>query len=164
MTVSSPPAGTPARATSDEITVGEVMHPGVLVCGPESPLRHAARVMATHGVHAVVVLGDDEAGGLWGIVSDTDLVTAIARRELDLHTAGGMARTPLVTVSREQSLAQATELMSEHGVTHLVVVGARNRPIGIVSTLDIARAVAAGLVVKRRAGASGAGPRGGGDR
>jgi CBS domain-containing protein len=147
--------------TSDELTVAEVMHPGVLVCGPESPLRYAAGVMATHGVHAVVVLGDDEEGGLWGVVSDVDLVAAIARRELDLHTAGGMARTPLVTVSREQSLAQAAELMSAHGVTHLIVVGSRHRPIGILSTLDIARAAAAGVVVERRTGASRIGPRGG---
>src|SRR5688572_13956725 len=70
MTAASPQVEKPAAVTFDEVTVAEAMHPGVLVCGPESPLRYAARVMATHGVHAVVVLGDEEEGGLWGIVSD----------------------------------------------------------------------------------------------
>jgi CBS domain-containing protein len=57
-----------------------------------------------------------------------------------------MARTPLVTVSRGDSVAHAAELMRENGVTHLLVVGPAERPIGIVSTLDLARAAAAGLV------------------
>ena len=129
---------------ADEATVGEVMHPGVIFCPPESPVRHAARLMATYNVHAVVVLGDDEEGGLWGIVSDSDLVSVIARRELDEHTAGGMSRTPLVTVCRSDSVAHAAELMREHGVTHLLVV-VRHRPVGVVSTLDLARAAAEGL-------------------
>jgi CBS domain-containing protein len=131
--------------TSDELRVGDVMHPGVIFCAPESPLRHAARLMARHRVHAIVVLGDDEEGGLWGVVSDADLVQAIARRELGALTAGGMARTPLVTVSREETVAGAALLMAEHGVTHLLVVDQGERPIGVVSTLDLARAAAAGL-------------------
>jgi CBS domain-containing protein len=132
--------------SSDQVMVEQVMHPGIYFCAPESPLRYAAMMMATYGVHAIVVLGDDEEGGLWGIVSDADLIAAIAKRELQAHTAGGMARTPLVTVSRADSVAHAAELMREHGVTHLLVTSPAERPIGIVSTLDLARAAAAGLV------------------
>jgi CBS domain-containing protein len=133
-----------AGVLSDEATVGEVMHPGLIFCAPESPARQAARLMARYNVHAVVVLGDDEEGGLWGIVSDSGLVSFIARRELDEHTAGGMARTPLVTVCRSDSIARAAELMCEHRVTHLLVLVGR-RPVGVVSTLDLARAAAEGL-------------------
>jgi CBS domain-containing protein len=50
----------------DEIRVDEVMHPGIIFSPPELPLRHAAGLMARHQVHAVVVMGDDEEGGLWG--------------------------------------------------------------------------------------------------
>ena len=121
------------------------MHEGVLFCPPEAPLRYAAEMMARHRVHAIVVLGDDEEGGLWGIVSDSDVVAAIARGELDQHTAGGAARTPLVTISRSDSVEHAAEAMREHAVTHLVVV-ADERPVGVVSTLDLAAAVAAGMV------------------
>ncbi|HEU6443827.1 MAG TPA: CBS domain-containing protein [Gaiellaceae bacterium] len=131
--------------SSKELRVGDVMHPGVIFCAPESPLRHAARLMARHRVHAIVVLGDDEEGGLWGVVSDADLVQAIARQSLGDTTAGGMARTPLVTILREETVAKAAALMSEHSVTHLLVVDQGDRPIGVVSTLDLARAAAAGL-------------------
>jgi CBS domain-containing protein len=136
-------------APCDEVTVAEVMHPGVIFCSPEVPLRHVARLMANHRVHAVVVLGDDEEGGLWGAVSDADVVEAIARGELDEHEAGGMARTPVVTISRSDSIARAAELMREQAVTHLLVIG-RGRPIGVVSTLDLARAIADGAADKPR--------------
>jgi CBS domain-containing protein len=129
-------------AAPDEVTVGHVMHPGVIVAAPESPLRYVARLMAQHRVHAIVVIGDDEEGGVWGIVSDTDLVSAILRGEVDEHTAGAMARTQVVTVSRGDSIEQAARLMSAHALTHLLVV-AGTKPVGVISTLDLARAAAA---------------------
>ncbi len=126
-----------------EVTVREVMHPGIIVCGPESPLRYAARLMVRHGIHAIVVLGDDEEGGPWGVLSDADVLGAFGRRELD-GSAGAIARTPMVTVSPSESVLRAAELMRQHRVTHLVVTS-RGRPVGVLSTLDLARAAAAGI-------------------
>jgi CBS domain-containing protein len=133
-----------AQVAADEICVGEVMHPGVLHCPPEAPLRYAAEMMARHRVHALVVVGDDEEGGVWGLVSDTDILGAIARGTVDGHTAGGMAQTPVVTTSRSESVSRAAELMREHSVTHLLVTG-RGVPVGVISTLDLIRAVASGM-------------------
>ncbi|RPI11627.1 MAG: CBS domain-containing protein [Actinobacteria bacterium] len=56
----------------------------------------------------------------------------------------------VVTISREDTLARAAELMSEHGVTHLLVVSRKAHPIGVVSTLDLARATASGLTDRAR--------------
>jgi CBS domain-containing protein len=136
--------------TSDELRVGDVMHPGVIFCAPESPLRYAAGLMARHRVHAIVVLGDDEEGGVWGVVSDADLVRVLARGDLSGLTAGGTARTPLVTISRGETVTEAAVLMSEHGVTHLLVVERGDRPIGVLSTLDLARAAAVRLTDSAR--------------
>ena len=61
----------------DAITVDEAMHPGVLTCAPETPLRDVASAMARYRIHAVVVYSepseDDEATFVWGVVSDSDL-------------------------------------------------------------------------------------------
>lgn len=142
------PTSSLAGAPWEEVTVGEVMHPGVIVCSPECPARHAAWLMATHRIHAVVVLGDDEEGGLWGVVSDDDVLAATATGELDALTAGAVARTPVATVARCDSLAHARDLMDEHGISHLLVT-VRERPVGIVSTLDLMRAAAAGVGATR---------------
>lgn len=141
-----------SRATTTEswlgeITVGQAMHPGVLTCPPDTPLREVARMMARYRIHAVVVFNDDgedgEIPGVWGVVSDADLVATAAIGDVDGRTAGGAARTPVVTVRREESLMRAAELMREHRVTHLVVVSSSmDQPLGILSTLDLARSVA----------------------
>ena len=133
-----------AGAPWDEVTVGEVMHPGVIVCSPEAPVRHAAWLMSTHRIHAVVALADDEAGGFWGVLSDADVLAAAATDELDELTVGAVARSPIVTVSCSDSLAHARELLREHGITHLLATR-RGRPAGVLSTLDLVSAAAAGV-------------------
>lgn len=46
-------------------------------------------------------------------------------------------------MSADEPLQNAAQLMSEHGVSHLVVVeGAGGYPLGVLSTLDIAAAYA----------------------
>jgi CBS domain-containing protein len=130
-------------------TVGDAMSRGVISCPPETPLRVVARMMATFGVHAIFVFehtdDDDEASQLWAVVSDLDLVAA-TRLDLDSLTAGATAITPLVTVAADSSLAEAGGLMAQYGIAHLAVTDpSSGRPIGVVSTLDITRAIAAGL-------------------
>jgi CBS domain-containing protein len=132
----------------DEATVGDAMSAGVISCPPETPLRTVARMMATYRVHAIFVFDygdeDDESVELWGLVSDLDLAAA-ACVDVDARTARGRAVTPLVTVANDEPLERAAQLMAENGIAHLAVVDRRTkRPIGVVSTLDIARAVAAG--------------------
>jgi CBS domain-containing protein len=121
-------------------TVGESMSPGVITCLPEMPLRTVARMMATHRVHAIVVFGHDDSLAPWGVVSDLDLVNAIGQPV----AAGAVAATPVVTVKPSEPLARAAQLMREHATAHLLVVADETElPIGVLSTLDIARALAA---------------------
>ncbi len=48
--------------------------------------------------------------------------------------------SPITTI---EPLARAVQLMVEHEASHLVVVERRSRrPIGVLSTLDVARSVA----------------------
>jgi CBS domain-containing protein len=122
-------------------TVADVMTEGLISCAPSTPLRSVARLMATHRVHSIFVF-DYESSELWGIVSDLDLVAA-AWVDVDLQTAGQSAVTPLVYVSRYDDLRRAAQLMAESGVSHLAVVDPdTDRPVGVISTLDIAGAVA----------------------
>jgi len=126
--------------------VADVMTEGLISCAPSTPLRGVARLMAGHRVHSVFVFDygqeDDENTELWGIVSDLDLVAA-AWADVDELTAGESAVTPLVYVSKHDDLRRAAQLMAESGVSHLAVVDpVTDRPVGVISTLDIAQAIA----------------------
>jgi CBS domain-containing protein len=133
----------------EEATAGGAMSRGVISCPPETPLRVVARMMATYGVHAIFVFeyaeGGDDRPQLWAVVSDLDLVAA-TRLDLDTLTAGTTAVTPLVSVAADSSIGEAGSLMAQYGIAHLAVTDPDSRrPIGVISTLDIARAIAAGI-------------------
>jgi CBS domain-containing protein len=120
------------------------MHSGVLGCTRATTLGDVARLMAREHVHCVVVR--DEADGddttLWGIVSDLDLVAAASVRPLEEQSAGGSAATPIVMVRPDDTLKRAAQLMTEHASAHLVVTDERTgAPLGVISTLDVARAL-----------------------
>jgi acetoin utilization protein AcuB len=131
----------------DRATVADVMRPGVMSCAPDTPLSSVAQTMATHHVHCVVVAGiaRDDAGAdhlIWGLVSDMDIVRA-AEAGIDGHTAADAARTEVVTVDPSTPLSEATRLMDEHATAHLIVISG-GQPAAVVSSLDIAGALAWG--------------------
>jgi CBS domain-containing protein len=140
------PTTVPTPAFSRD-QVADVMSPGVLSCPPETPLRTAARMMATYQVHAIFVFASNEDGDdttpFWTVLTDLDLIGA-SLPDLENRTAGGTAREHVVTVEADAPIERAAILMAEHHTTHLVVVGpGTTRPVGVVSSLDLARAIAA---------------------
>ncbi|HEY7708176.1 MAG TPA: CBS domain-containing protein [Gaiellaceae bacterium] len=132
----------------DHLTAGEAMHAGIVTCDVHAPLSAVARMMAGHHIHCVVVRNDAASwsetpgAGLWGVVSDLDLVRLVAADGVIGRTAGESAATPALTVRDRDSLREAAGVMSDNEITHLVVVNHAARPIGVLSTLDVARAVA----------------------
>jgi CBS domain-containing protein len=130
-----------------QLRVIDAMHPGLISCSPDTPLRTIARMMATYRVHTILVTAHGEeklpGGGPWGIVSDTDLLHAAEAGDVDEQQARTIACTPVLTVASSDDLAHAAQLMVEHDVSHLIVIERRSeRPIGVLSTLDLARALA----------------------
>lgn len=125
----------------EEARVSDVMTAGVVSCAPDLPLRAVAAIMARDRIHSVVVF-DGGPERAWAIVSDLDVVGA-ASADLDRETAAAVAATPVVTVGPDERLARVVQLMTEYETTHLVVVEPdTGRPMGIVSSLDIARILA----------------------
>jgi CBS domain-containing protein len=131
----------------EKATVADAMRTGVMSCEPDLPATTIARTMATHHIHAVVVEGihHDPIHGerlTWGVVSDMDLMRA-ARAGIDELTVGEIAATEPITVEPSLALADALRLIEEHEITHLIVAEG-GRPVGILSTLDIAGVLAWG--------------------
>jgi CBS domain-containing protein len=129
------------------LSVGEAMHPGLISCAPDTPLRAVARMMATYRVHAILVTAHGDAdlpdGGRWGIVTDAGLLRAAAGADVDALTAGTVAAAPVLTAGPRDDLAAAARRLAASGASHVVVLEQRSsRPLGVLSTLDVARALA----------------------
>lgn len=131
--------------TFDTTTVGDVMHEGVVTCDVDEPLTSVARTMLQRRIHCVVVWHEPATASgpqLWGVVSDLDLVKVAAIEDTGARTAGDSAATPALMVTPEEMVRRAAQLMAEHDVAHLVVVDSEtSNPVGVISTLDVAKAV-----------------------
>jgi CBS domain-containing protein len=129
----------------EEVLVADAMRPEVLTCPPEAPLRTVARMMDAEHVHCIVTSAEGDAGNGdrgWGVVSDLDLM-GVAGRDLDEHSAAWAAVSEFLTVSPDEKLDRAVQIMVEHEATHLIVVEpASGRPVGVLSTLDVAGVLA----------------------
>lgn len=118
-------------------TVLNAVQLGLIERPADADVLSVAHAMAEHSVHCVVVRGIERQG--WGIVSDLDLMAAL-RPELAGATAGQIAATDVVIVEPGDTLEHAAQLMVDHQTSHAVVVDPVTAdPVGIISTLDIAR-------------------------
>jgi CBS domain-containing protein len=131
----------------DRTTVGEAMHVGVISCALEAPLTQVARLMAEHRIHCVVGFGDvtEDDTRLWGVITDADVMAIAAGADPDDYTAGAAAATEVVMVHADEPLRRAAELMREHQVSHVLVAAeVGDRPIGVISGLDVAKIIGGG--------------------
>ncbi len=136
--------------TLEHASVSDAMHPGVLSCDPEASATELARLMAAQHVHCLVVMGiaHDQSGEslVWGMITDLDLVRAGLAAGAE-RTAQTIAHRPTVTVEPSTLLRDAAQLMLDHDVSHLLVVEPRGqRPVGVLSSLDVAGVMAWGEV------------------
>jgi CBS domain-containing protein len=135
--VRTPQAGY-AGPPFDEARVYDAMRVGVITCRPQTSLHDVARMMVTYKIHAVVVQDVEPGSRPWGIVSSLD-VAAESGSDLYEQEAADVATTDMVTVRANEPLQVAAKLMTDHGITHLIVVEpATDFPCGILSARDLA--------------------------
>jgi CBS domain-containing protein len=114
--------------------VSEIMTPDVLGLDPATSLVEAARRMHERRVGAVVVT---EAERLVGILTERDVLRAVATGAVDGPVADAMTRSP-ETIEPDESVGQAAALMIHGGFRHLPVVDGGD-VVGMVSIRDLVR-------------------------
>jgi CBS domain-containing protein len=128
-----------------EKLVRDVMHKGVITCGPRTSLRDVARIMIKNDIREIVVCTYRTAG-MCGVISDWLLAQAHGA-DLNGIVAEDILLPYTATVSPETSLTEAVELVRKNRIRSLIVVadtddGKSDRPIGIVSCYDIIKEMA----------------------
>ncbi len=105
----------------------------------ETPLMELVETIASRRIGAVLVL--DEAGDLAGIVSERDVVKALAAKGAELHkvNAGDVMTANVTTVAPTTKINEAMELMDRGYFRHLPVID-KGALVGIISVRDVVRA------------------------
>lgn len=99
-------------------------------------IGQAARVMKEHRIGCVLV---EDEGKLVGIFTERDILTKLVGTGYDpakVQVDGVMTRDP-ETLTLEDPIAFAMQLMSVGGFRHVPLVDADRRPVGILSVKDI---------------------------
>jgi|SRR5689334_23358549 len=115
--------------------VREAMHTPAVTTTAREKLSGAAARMLEYGISALAVVDDD--GALTGIVTERDLLRAIADGCSPRSTAVAryLSRPPL-TIEPETDSAVAARLMAQYAVRHLPVCRA-GRPVGMLEAQDL---------------------------
>ena len=122
----------------EEAEVVDVMRMGIISCPGDTPVPEIARILATYRTHCVLVRDQADAQPV-GVVTDLALTAAAGDRT---RTARDLAR-PAATATPDEPLSAAAKRMTEQGVSHLLVVQPNtHHAVGVLSTLDIADALA----------------------
>ena len=121
-----------------EAQVVDVMRMGIISCPPDTTVPEIARIMATYRLHSVLVREQVDSQPA-GVVTDVALAAAAGEPK---RTARDLAK-PALTVAADAPLSFAAERMVDKGATHLLVVQPEtHHAVGVLSTLDIADALA----------------------
>jgi CBS domain-containing protein len=125
--------------------VADVMRVGLLTCQPETRLHGVAQAMAANHVHALVLIdpGAETPPDSWRVVYDVDVLKLAAAGNDDARAID--AACAPVTITLDASVKQAAEMMHENATRHLIVLDEENHAIGVVSSLDLAAALAWGI-------------------
>jgi predicted transcriptional regulator len=128
------------RSSTSLTRVDVVMHRGVITCSPDWSGLVVAQIMAAHRIHSIISPGAPPK-----IVTDSEIARALYDGTLATSSANEIAKSAAILV-RDDTLSHATRCMHEHETTHAVVVDSRRlqRPVGVLSVLDIIEVVAEG--------------------
>ena len=125
--------------------VGAVMTTDVVTIASDATAADAADIVGATGHNVLPVI--DQEGRLAGVIARSDLMGVDTLRTGPI---GSLARTDVVTVTREATVGDASRLMMAEGVDHLPVVEGGNVLVGMCTRTDILKAARLALAAESR--------------
>lgn len=118
----------------------DVMIKDVITVNEKTPLKEVTKIFGEKRITGVPVVND--AGELVGVLSETDIIRKTSNiGAWSPNLAGQIMTKPAVTVSPDETLQKVCELMENRRI-HRVVVGDDSGIKGIITTMDILKAIA----------------------
>ncbi|HEY7463417.1 MAG TPA: CBS domain-containing protein [Candidatus Limnocylindria bacterium] len=126
--------------TVADMRIGNLMTINPVVIDSDQPVSEAERVLKTYRVSGLPVV---EMGTVVGVISQADILTARSSELISGNWSRLRVRnimtSPPISVHVETTVERAIRLMLDQHIHRLVVVDDEDRPVGVVTPLDILR-------------------------
>jgi len=106
---------------------------------PSATIRQAAEVFAREKIGLLVVASSVSPVKAQAVISERDIVRAVAKGTPLTGKLDGVATKRLVSVKRSDRPSKAVRLMMDHGIRHLVVENDDGTLFGVISIRDFFR-------------------------
>jgi molybdopterin-containing oxidoreductase family membrane subunit len=150
--------GAPALPAEEEEEhlARDIMSRRIISVAPETPVEEIGKLLVSNRISGVPVV--DAEGRLIGVVSESDIIFREIRHEPHLverlgniilpepkekagNTAYDIMTSPPVTAGENTPLRELTQLITERKIKRIIIVDSEGRPAGIVSRIDIVKAL-----------------------
>lgn len=118
--------------------LGDFAKVDVVKAYPSTPIREVAKLMAERRVGLVVLVDPGNPHRVVGVVSERDIVRAVAQGVSLEEPCEVIATKNVVALDYRESVAKAAEAFRRYGIRH-VVVTREGRLYGVLSIRDILR-------------------------
>jgi IMP dehydrogenase len=132
------------------LNAAQIMTRRVFTLPASLSLEGAAWALAHRGVSGAPVRDDD--GELVGVLSETDLLEAKVGDQIDdpLRVVADAMTPALLAVGPNEPVAEVVALMIAHRAHRVLVLGDAGELLGIITTVDVLRELAAGRISPAR--------------
>ena len=114
----------------------ELMTEDVTYLPSTASVLDAAKFMTNMNVGSVIVADGESPSGL---ITDRDVVAKVIALGKDSSTTkiGEVMVSPVVTISEDKDIIDATKLMSTHGIRRLPITNEQGKLAGVISLDDV---------------------------
>jgi CBS domain-containing protein len=103
----------------------------------ENTILAAAEVMVKNNIGLLVVTQPDRDAKLAGVISERDIIRAIASGLALERPISEVCTKEVVTVRADSEVSEVAKAMNKHGIRHVVVVDEIGKAVGVVSMRDL---------------------------
>ena len=121
---------------SNSMYIHEIMSKNVIKVNYEISAFEISKIMVKRKISSVVIIDNNDK--IIGIVTEKDLIKEVCAKNLLGTTlqAAKVMSSPLITISKNSTINDATKLMVEKKIKHLAIHD-NNDIIGILTTYDL---------------------------
>jgi CBS-domain-containing membrane protein len=124
------------------LKVRDLMTSDVVSINSEDTAASAADLMSALGISALPVRGP--AGQFVGVLSQSDLINPRLAGTLRHPTVEDIMTADVLAVQADDPALTAVVAMASHDIHRIFVLDAKHRLVGVVTSLDIVKALARG--------------------